>query len=77
MAHFMITLQESNQKFDVSFGELQYVTVPETKAVYAGSYEVTPKIAEQVLELTKGNIKCLFAFLQTNQKMSHLNHSVF
>ena len=49
MAHFMITLQESNQKFDVSFGELQYVTVPETKAVYAGSYEVTPKIAEQVL----------------------------
>ena len=49
MAHFMITLQESNQKFDVSFGELQYVTVPEAKAVYAGSYEVTPKIAEQVL----------------------------
>ena len=49
MAHFLISLHESKQTFDVSFGELQYVTVPETKAVYAGSYEVTPKIAEQVL----------------------------
>ena len=49
MAHFLISLHESKQTFDVSFGEIQYVTVPETKAVYAGSYEVTPKIAEQVL----------------------------
>ena len=49
MAHFLISLHESKQTFDVSFGEIQYVTVPETKAVYAGGYEVTPKIAEQVL----------------------------
>ena len=57
MAHFLISLQESNQKFDVSFGEIQYIALPETKAVYAGSYDVTPKIGEQVLATKKKYMK--------------------
>ena len=56
MAHFMISLQESNQKFDVSFGELQYVA-PGAEAVYAGSYDVTPKIGEQTLATKKKYMK--------------------
>ena len=56
MAHFMISLQESNQKFDVSFGELQYVA-PGAEAVYAGSYDVTPKIGEQILATKKKYMK--------------------
>ena len=56
MAHFMISLQESSQKFDVSFGELQYVA-PGAEAVYAGSYDVTPKIGEQTLATKKKYMK--------------------
>ena len=57
MAHFMISLQESNQKFDVSFGEIQFIALPETKAVYAGSYEITPKITEQILDTKQKYMK--------------------
>ena len=56
MAHFLISLQESSQKFDVSFGEIQYIA-PGAEAVYAGSYEVTPKIGEQVLATRKKYMK--------------------
>ena len=56
MAHFLISLQESSQTFDVSFGEIQYMA-PATEAIYEGDYEITPKIGEQILATKKKYMK--------------------
>ena len=56
MAHFLISLQESKQNFDVSFGEIQYLGTP-TEEVYEGSYSVIPRETQQILLTRKKYMK--------------------
>ncbi len=56
MAHFLISLQESKQNFDVSFGEIQYLGGA-SEEYYDGSYNVVPQQTQQVLLTRKKYMK--------------------